>query len=149
MTLFEKIIAGGGYTMPFLVHLHSKDGEANFYFVNDNKAVTYDGKTYSPAAFSYTPEASSNGFDGGGKLSIAARENKIVAAVDTYKEIYLDVAGILDENGDVEVLERHTHLYGSVTISNDKADFVFEKDARLSMQFPALMWNRQNNRGNS
>lgn len=150
MTTFEKLIsAGGTYSLPYLVHLYTKDNAVSLYLVNDVASVTYDGNTYESAAFEYTPNADSNGFDGGGKLTIAARNNKIIPLVDTYKEIFLDIVGGMNENGKVTALDFHSHHYGSVEISDGKATFTFNKDDRLSMNFPALIWSRQNNRGNS
>lgn len=151
MTTEEKLMQMcGNYTLPFLVHLYTDDKAADLYYVNDNKSVTYDGSTYEPGAFEYTPNAYSNGFDGGGTLTVAARENKVIPLIDTYQKIHLDVVGGMNEDGTVTALETHSHTYGSVEVTNDgKAKFTFEKDRRLSMQFPALIWSRFNNRGNS
>lgn len=151
MTTAEKLMQMcGRYTLPFLVRLYTDDGKADLCFVNDTKSVTYSGKTYLPGAFEYTPNAYSNGFDGGGTLTVAARGNNVIPIVDTYTKISLEVTGGLNEDGTVEPLETHSHAYGSVEVSNDgKAKFTFEKDRRLSMQFPALVWSRYNNRGNS
>lgn len=150
MTTAEKLMQMcGRYTLPFLVRLYTDDLKAELCFVNDTESAVYGGKTYLPGAFEYTPAASSNGFDGGGTLTVAARGNKIIPVVDTYTKISLEVTGALKEDGTVEVLEHHSHAYGSVEISGGQAKFTFEKDRRLSMQFPALVWSRYNNRGNS
>lgn len=150
MTTEEKLMqACGTYSLPVLIHLYTKDKTVDLYYVNDVKKVSYGGHTYEPGAFEYTPNPCSNGFDGGGKLSIAARENKIIPMLDTYREVFLEAVGGLDEGGNVEAFEFHSHHYGSVSVADGKAEFTFEKDDRLSMQFPALIWNRQNNRGNS
>lgn len=151
MTLEEKLMQMcGAYTLPFLIHIYTKDNKVNLYYVNDNVSVKYKDNTYEPCAFEYTPNASSSGFDGGGKLTIEARGNTIIPIIDSYKNIFFEAVGGVLENGNVEPLSTHSHSYGTVSISNDgKAEFTFEKDARLNMKFPALIWNRQNNRGNS
>lgn len=151
MTVVEKLMAeAGNYTLPYLIHLHSTDNAVNLYFINDNKSVIYNKNEYKPAAFSYTPNADLSGFSGGGTLKIAARErNLIIPLVDVYKEVYIEVIAILNEKGIISELKKRTHHFASVSFESDNATFTFSKDDRLSMNFPSLIWNRLNNRGNS
>lgn len=151
MTVVEKLMAEAGtYTLPYLIHLYSPDNSVNLYLINDNKSVTYNENEYKPAAFSYTPNADSSGFSGGGTFTVAAKErNLIIPLVDTYKEVYMEVIAVLNEKGTISELKKRNHHFASVSFENDKATFTFSKDDRLSMNFPSLIWNRLNNRGNS
>lgn len=151
MTIVEKLMAEAGtYTLPYLIHLYSSDNSVNLYLINDNESVTYNENEYKPASFSYSPNADSAGFSGGGTLNIAAKEqNLIIPLADTYKEVFLEVVAILNEKGTISELKKRNHHFASVSFSSDKATFTFSKDDRLSMNFPSLIWNRLNNRGNS
>lgn len=151
MTALEKLIqSSGGYSLPFLLHLYTKDRKVDLYLVNDTKDVSYGGKTYKAAAFTYTPNVPTAGLDGGGNLSIFSQEqNLVIPLADTYSEVFLDTVGAINEKGTVTPLEFHSHHYATFSAQGSKATFNFEKDDRLSMNFPALIWNRMNNRGNS
>lgn len=151
MTVVEKLMAEAGtYTLPYLVHLYSLDNSVNLYLINDNESVVYNENKYEPASFSYAPNADLVGFSGGGTLTIAAKEqNLIIPLVDTYKEICIEVVAVLNERGAVSELKKRKHHFASVSFESNKATFTFSKDDRLSMNFPSLIWNRLNNRGNS
>ena len=147
---FEKLVQRcGAYSLPFLVHLHSEDGSISMRFVNDTRSVEFEGKTYGAGAFSYSPNASEKGFDGGGKLEITVCGNSVIDLIETKTAVRLDVVGALDERGEIEKLYTFAHHYGSVKADRKTAEFTFNKDDRLSMTFPSLVFSTSNNRGNS
>lgn len=146
-TLIQK---AGAYNLPFLIHLYDSEGAISIRAVNDVDDVTYNGVTYSAAAFSYTPNADENGFDGGGSLEIALKESDyLVDLVQTTGTVSLDVVGIVNASGEVEPIKTWSHKYGTISVTRTSAKFTYEKDDRLEMTFPALIWDYQNNRGNS
>lgn len=152
--LFRKLIQRtGDYSLPFLINLYNKEKSIDLFFINDVKKKIYNGKEYIPATFKYTPNNSIHGLDGGGKLSIEIddrnREVFITNLIDTNSTIYLDVIGAMNSRGDISEIRIFNHHFCSVNVTKDKAEFTFEKDDRLQMTFPALVWNRLNNRGNS
>ena len=147
---FERLIQqGGGYSLPYLIRLHSEDGEFSMCFVNDVSDVEYDGETYSAGSFSYVPNASESGFDGGGKLEITVHGNTVINLVETKRTVFLEVTGVINDDGEIEPVATFRHHYGSVSVDRSKASFTFEKDDRLSMSFPSMIFSTSNNRGNS
>lgn len=151
---FEKLIRrNGGYSLPFLVAISDYEETTVLRFVNNNEDVAYENNTYTAAGFSYTPNASEAGFCGGGTLEISVvrntPENGIIDLIENYRHLKLTVKGILLEDGTVNVLSNYSASYGKVKGDRTKATFTFEKDERLDMTFPALIWTGANNRGNA
>ena len=147
---FEKMCRRtGGYSLPWLIHIYDKGGNINLYFINDTQSRTYGGKTYIASTFDYTPNASEQGFTGGGSLGIVCTDNTIIDLIETYRIIKLDVIGVLAEGNAVTEIKTYNHQYGTVSWNGKKATFTFERDDRLGMSFPALIFNHYNNRGNS
>ncbi len=151
MSTFAKLSQkNGSYSLPYLIHLYNSDGTSNLYAVNNTEDITYNGVTYSAAAFDYTPSSFVDGMDGGGKLEIAVKEHEsLVDFVETSENIFLDVIGILSEDGEIDEISTFKHKYGTISGDRTSITFTYEKDDRLEMTFPALIWNYQNNRGNS
>ena len=151
---FEKLIQRNGtYSLPYLIAISDYDNTMCLRFINNNQDLVYDGNTYKAAGFKYTASPNESGFCGGGTLEIAITpntdENQIIDLIETYRHIKLQVIGILLDSGEVSVLERYSCSYGKVKVTRTKATFSFEKDNRLSMTFPALLWTGLNNRGNA
>lgn len=150
MNTFQKLIQrSGGYSLPFLIHIYDKDKNIEMFFVNANGNVFYKGNTYNESSFRYEPNQSVYGFDGGGKLEITVKENQTIDLVEMYSDIHLDVIGVMDEQGTITELKTFRHHYGTLTGDRTSIKFSFDKDDRLEMTFPTLIWNTQNNRGNS
>lgn len=143
----------GGYALPWLIRLYDDDETESLYFVNNSDSITYGGNTYVASTFTYTPNASEDGFGGGGTLEIAVGENgpetDILDMIQTYRSVRLDVIGVLSDNGTVTEVKTYANHYGSITWTAKKATFDFDKDDRLEMTFPALIFNASNNRGNT
>ena len=149
-TNFEKLcMRSGGYALPWLIHLRDEGSIVNYCYVNNTQSILYNGKTYVASSFSYTPNSSENGFNGGGSLEIVVTDNSIINLIETYRNIRLDVVGVLVEDGTISEIKTFRHHYGSVSWDGKKATFNFEKDDRLDMTFPALIFNNDNNRGNA
>ena len=92
----------GGYSLPYLIKIYDPTETLVMYFINDINNKVYDGKTYIASAFKYTPNASELGLSGGGSLEIAVKDTQIIDLIETYKEVKLDVIGILNKaNGNV------------------------------------------------
>lgn len=137
----------GGYSVPWLIRLHDDDNTESLYFINDTQARTYGGNTYIASTFEYTPDADDQGFNGGGTLDITVIDNTIIDILETYKSVSLDVTGVLLKDGTVTEIKEFVNQYGSVTWTAKKASFTFDRDDRLDMTFPALVFNTYNNRG--
>lgn len=143
----------GGYSLPFLIRLHDIDDTESVYFVNDVQDREYEAVTYKAATFEYFPGKDEAGFGGGGSLNIAVTEldtelNKIIDLIETYRVICLDVVGCLLEDGTISEIKSFSHDYGSVEWDGKTAQFRFDRDDRLDMTFPALVFSHYNNRGN-
>ena len=55
MNVYRQLAEGGGFNLPFLVHLSSPDNAMNIYLINDNQDMTYGGQVYSASNFTYSP----------------------------------------------------------------------------------------------
>lgn len=144
---FEKLAQReGGYSLPYLVHLYDKNG-TDLYFINDVKDCTFENNVYKASAFQYSPNQDDHGFDGGGKLNISLEDSVTEIVLKNY-DVYLDVTGILYEDGTVTPLNTFKHHYGEVSCSGNQIQFTFDADDRLSMTFPGATFNSENNKGN-
>ena len=146
---FEKLFRrNGAYNLPWLITLSDSNNTTVFRYVNDNTDITYGGSTYTASCFNYKPNAREIGFSGGGTLEISLVGNNIIDLIESNTQVKLSVVGVIRTNGTVEAIENFSHNYGKVKVQGMKATFTFEKDDRLNMTFPALIWNNYNNRGN-
>lgn len=147
--IFNTLSKSGGYSVPYLIKLHNSDNSVEYYFVNDNNSLVYNGHTYVASTFEYTPNAPTQGADGGGRLEIQVVDNLIIEALETYSTLYLEAVGVLLENGSVEEIRTHSHKYGEAVWQERTLTYTFEADDRMSMTFPALIFSTYNNRGNA
>jgi hypothetical protein len=139
----------GRYSLPYLIYLHDEGCNIEMRFVNDVNDVEFDGHVYKAGSFDYVPNTTVSGFDGGGKLTITIKNNLVVDLIETYRNVVLEAVGALNQNGEITELKSFEHRYGSGKVNRFQAVFSFDKDDRLDMTFPALLWNRDNNKGNS
>lgn len=140
--LYEKLLNGGGYSLPYLVRLWNDSRE--LLFVNDDRNVSYAGKTYNASNFTFTPSD-----DGDSTLEIEACDNQIITLIDEGDSFRAQFVGIILESGQVQELRSWSRRYGSAKWTGKSASITFSSDERLSMTFPALIFNGDNNRGNS
>ncbi|MBD5428124.1 MAG: hypothetical protein HDR39_02175 [Treponema sp.] len=144
MNIYRQLAEGGGYNLPYLVHLYSEDGSAHAYLINDNRDMEYGGHTYSASSFTYSPN-----IDGDSTLSVEVAEHDgIIDMLEENTSLRFDIVGIF--NGD-EVLETGSfrHRYGTAEWDGAKLEMKLSKDDRGGMTFPALIFNSYNNRGNN
>lgn len=144
MNIYRQLAEGGGYNLPYLVHLSTDDGSAHVRLINDNRDMTYKGQTYSASSFTYTP-----GIDGDSTLSVeVAEHDEIIDVLENNYHFSVEVVGVL--NGEtVEEIGHYRHRYGEGTWDGAKLDLKLSKDDRGGMTFPALIFNSYNNRGNN
>ena len=143
--IFYLLFTGGNYTKQYLIRL-SHPTAGIYRFVNNNEAVIYEGQTYSPANFSYTPPDSQGS---GASLEIGIADNyQIVEWVENADDRYsLEVVGALN-NGEVQPIRAYKNYYGTVSMSDDgKLMFSLEDDGRLQMVFTVYKYDTDLNRG--
>ncbi len=146
---FEKMCRRtGGYSLPWLIKLSDHADSAALYFVNDVSDCVYDAVTYKASTFEYSPNEESMGMNGGGSLSITTADNAIIEMIETYYNLKLQVIGVLHDSTVTPIRDYMAH-YGSVRWDGKRATFNFERDDRLDMTFPALVFSHYNNRGNA
>jgi len=139
----------GAYSLPWLIKLSDEADTAALYFVNDINQIVHGGNTYLPTTLEYTPNADEQGFSGGGSLAIPVTDNDVIVMIESYYNLRLEVIGVLLDDGTVSEIKTFQHHYGSVKWNGKQADFTFERDDRLDMTFPALIFSHYNNRGNA
>jgi hypothetical protein len=144
MNIYRQLAEGGGYNLPFLVHLSSPDGVVNIYLINDNTDLEYDGVTYSASNFTYSPN-----MEGESTLNVELVEHdEIIDLLENNYFLRVEVIGIF--NGEeVEEIGQFRHKYGEGTWEGAKLEMKLDKDDRGGMTFPALIFNSYNNRGNN
>ena len=142
MNIFRQLAEGGGYNLPFLVHLY--DGDNNIYLINDNADLTYDGHTYAASSFTYKPNR-----DGDSTFSVEVVEHdEIIDMLEESDALSFEITGIFN-GGEVQELGNFKHRYGTAEWDGAKAELKLNKDDRWGMTFPALIFNSYNNRGNN
>ncbi len=150
MNSFETLIRRhGAYSLPYLIHLYDDDGNFDMRFVNNNENVIFNNETYIACGFSYKPNGSEDGFNGGGTLEIGVKDTLLIDLVESSDHVNLEVVATLRKNGTITQLYNILHHYGKATGTRTQISFEFDKDDRAEMTFPALIWNTLNNRGNA
>ena len=144
MNIYKSLAEGGGYNLPFLVHLSDPENTLNIFLINDNQDMTYKGQLYSASNFTYSPNTT-----GESSLSIElVAHNAIIDMLEDNYYFKVEVIGIF--NGDeVESIGSFKHKYGQATWDGMKLEMKLDKDDRGDMTFPALIFNSYNNRGNN
>ena len=144
MNVYRQLAEGGGFNLPFLVHLSSPDNATSIYLINDNQDMTYGGHTYSASNFTYSPNTS-----GDSTLNVElAQHDEIIELLEDCEYFKVEVIGIF--NGEeVEETGQYEHKYGEGTWDGAKLEMKLNKDDRGGMTFPALIFNSYNNRGNN
>jgi DNA-dependent RNA polymerase auxiliary subunit epsilon len=144
MNIYRQLAEGGGYNLPFLVHLSSPDGVVNIYLINDNTDLEYDGVTYSASNFTYSPN-----MEGESTFNVELVEHdEIIDLLEENEYFNVEVIGVF--NGEeVEEIGQFRHKYGEGTWEGAKLEMKLDKDDRGGMTFPALIFNSYNNRGNN
>ena len=144
MNIYRQLAEGGGFNLPFLVHLSSPDNATHIYLINDNQDITYNGQTYSASNFTYSPNNT-----GDSSFSVElVQHDEIIELLEDCEYFKVEVIGIF--NGEeVEEIGQYRHKYGEATWSGAKLEMKLNKDDRGGMTFPALIFNSYNNRGNN
>ena len=139
---YDRLLSGGAYSLPYLIRLWNEDYD--FRFVNDNRPVSWGGNTYAASAFNFTPSDS-----GDSTLEIEVCDNQLISMLDAGTSFDAEFVGIILEGGTVQELRGWKKRYGKAKWTGKSATVTFPPDDRLSMTFPALVFNGDNNRGNS
>lgn len=144
MNVYRQLAEGGGYNLPYLVHLYDSTGTTNIYLINDNQDFTYNGQVYSASNFTYTPST-----DGEATFNVElVNHDEIIDLLEDNYYFHVAVVGIF--NGEeVEEIGQFKHKFGEATWEGMKLEMKLSKDDRGSMTFPALIFNSYNNRGNN
>ena len=140
--LYEKLLYGGGFSLPYLIKLSNDERE--LLFVNDARDVVYNGETYAARAFNFIPSDT-----GDSTLEIEVCDNQMITLIDEDDSFSAQFVGILLESGEVQELRSWAKRYGKAKWTGKSATITFSSDDRLSMTFPSLIFNSDNNRGNS
>ena len=144
MNVYKMLAEGGGYNLPFLVHLSNPEGTLHISLINDNQDMTYNGRIYSASNFTYSPAT-----NGEGTFSVELVEhNEIIDMLEDNYYFNVEIIGIF--NGEnVEPIGLFKHKYGEATWDGMQLEMKLNKDERGDMTFPALIFNSYNNRGNN
>lgn len=143
-SIYKQLAEGGGFTLPFLVHLQSADSTQNIYLINDNADLEYNGQTYSASNFTYTPST-----DGDSTFNIEVVEHdEIIDLLENNYYFRVEIVGVFYD-GEVEEIGQYKHKYGEATWTGSSLEMKLSKDDRGDMTFPALVFNAYNNRGNN
>ena len=146
--LYEKLLYGGGYSLPYLLHLYDGPGDgsaadAELFLVNDARDLEWGGHVWRASAFEFVPAD-----DGESTLRVMAQETGIRPMLDGNYSFNAEFTGILLEDGSVTEIRNWRRRYGTARWDGKEAEVTFEPDDRLKMTFPALIFNASNNRGN-
>ncbi len=144
MNIYKALSEGGGYNLPFLVHLFNQDGSMHIRLINDNKDLAYRGETYAASNFTYAPSP-----DGEATFNVeVAEHDEIIDLLEGNYFFSVEAVGIF--NGEeVEEIGQYRHRHGEGTWDGAKLELKLGKDDRGEMTFPALIFNSYNNRGNA
>lgn len=144
--LFELLTRkSGGFSLPYLIEISG--GDTTLRYVNARNSVVFGGNTYKPEVFQFTANADSLGFFGGGTLEIA-RTYDVVSVLESNSSVQVSINGIL-YSGEAVALSGYTSRYCKATFSKSTVKITMDKDDRLSMTFPATIFNASNNSGNA
>ena len=92
MNVYKQLSEGGAYNLPYLLHIFDGKEQTHIYLINDNKPMTYKGKRYESASFSYMPSS-----EGDGTLTIGIHTHEsLIDLVETNNYLKVEVIGIFN-----------------------------------------------------
>lgn len=142
MSLYQQLSNGGGYSLPYLLHIYNT--LTDVYVINDNADLTYGGHTYKASTFSYKPTET-----GAATLEIETVDaNQLINIVEGADNFNVDAIGVLYDDT-VTPINQYRHKYCSAEWDGRTMTLHLEADDRLDMTFPALLFTTYNNRGNA
>lgn len=147
MSIEKLAQRNGAYSLPFLIEIKNHDETEGIRLANDTKNIEFENKIYLASTFTFSPSDAILGFDGGGRLSITVVDNNLIELIESNTNLKINVVGVILDD-EVTPIQIFRSLYCTVRWNGISADFEFEKDDRLEMTFPALIFNHYNNRGN-
>ncbi len=141
--IIKELCEGGGYYLPFLLHIYGDDG-TGLFVCNSNADIDYGGRTFKASAFKYQPAS-----DGSASIEIDLIENHaLINLVENSSLLTVDAVGVISD-GEVTPVSTYRNSYGKASWDGSKLSIQLAKDDRGDMTFPALLWSKYNNRGNS
>lgn len=142
--LYKQLAEGGGYNLPYLIHIFNETKSIELYLINDNKPMTYNGHLYKPSTFTYTPNE-----EGESTFNVELVEtDTFIDLLENNTSFKVEVIGIF--NGDfVQETGLYKHKYGEASWNEKTLEMKLNKDDRGSLTFPALVFNTFNNKGNA
>lgn len=143
---YKDLCNGGGFSIHHLIKLSNIDDTQSVYLCDNNEALVYDGITYLASNFTYNVS-----FDGSATLQIELVKggNAIINIIEDNHNLKLDVKRLLIKQNSTQLLSNFYHYYGKASWDSSQATFNFDKDDRLNMTFPCLIWDKYSNKGNS
>lgn len=144
MNLFKGLAEGGAYNLPVLIHLYTDD--TDIYLINDNVDMEYDGNVYSASTFSFKQSAT-----GDATIQVElVNHDEIIDLFENNQSFNTEIVGVYNSgNDEVESFSLYRFKYGQAVWTGKSAQIKLDKDDRLDMTFPALIFNSYNNRGNT
>lgn len=142
--MFYKFFEGGNFSCHYLLKFEL--GNSVIRLCDNNKDIVFDGETYLATSLEFTPPDTTGA---GASLKITLIENfdlfsMLASATDNYT---LSVVGVINESGTVEEYESSNHMYGSLSVTQDRVmQFTLDRDDRLEMQFCVYDFDSENNR---
>jgi hypothetical protein len=148
--LFAKLFQRkGAYSLKVLIEL-THAGYISWHFTNDNRDITYKGKTYTAAPMSYKPPSSSSGIPAGGSLEIDLDQQQLSRDGQYYNELLawfdeaddrveMTVNAVMNDKGEITELGWLRHRFGSISWDGKKISWNLGADNRLQMQMNP--WN--------
>ena len=145
MNLYKQLANGGAYNLPVLIHFYTDDG-TDIYLINDNTDMEYNGHTYAASTFSFKQSAA-----GDATIQVElVKHDEIIDMFENHESFNTEIVGVYNAGNDnVEPFSMYRFKYGSATWTGKSAQIKLDKDDRLDMTFPALIFNSYNNRGNT
>lgn len=144
MNIFRQLAEGGGYTLPYLLHIYADNKNVDLYVINDNQDLEYNGHTYNASSFTYRPNS-----DTESSLEIELVDHdQIIDLLENNYAFKVEAIGVL-YNGEVNEIRQFRHIYGEGSWTGSTLQLKLNKDDRLGMTFPALVFDTFNNRGNA
>lgn len=144
--MFHLLFNGGNFSLPYLITINNDKGD-NYYFVNNNEDVSFEGVTYKASNFEYI-EPDING--GGGNLTISGIGNTLIEFVENSNNAELQVIGAIAKDGTIEKFKLYKHFFGSISYDQSMSiSYALNSDDRLNMTLTVYTYDTETNQGNA
>jgi len=136
-----------GFSFPVLIELKHPENHT-WYFTSNKDDIEYHGNIFKSVPMQYKFPSSRDGIPQGGTLEIDLdQQSDDQELLEWFNDVddnaYVNVAALINEQGEISPLSQITQRNGSVTCDGSKISWALGTDDRMNMQVNPYIFDNE------